>query len=332
MPHGKLMGWGGALSSGTLSGVNIITQEPNHSGESVPPPEPEPAVPAPEELEDPIEVVVGEVAVDEEGAMDEGKSAYNDTTVRSVKVYQVVGLARRVHDSATLQDKFEKLLKANDDDDYGKKVALDRRVPTRWSSDLTCLAAHILFKTPVIQGMMARIEKRWAALDQPFFVLSLVLNPYESLARFGDKAGINVFFIAFVPGQQIVPGGSLIRYHHHLHLSHARSLAAWGSKGGRQWPMGQGWVHSQGSKPKGDLPTRVAYELHRIVAEGAYEPKYDSLRAKCHIRHFYSSTQPLLSNLAWWNTSGLFKAAYALTLGKCRKMLASPCRIRRGLG
>ncbi|KAJ7756118.1 hypothetical protein B0H14DRAFT_3599712 [Mycena olivaceomarginata] len=43
------------------------------------------------------------------------------------------------------------------------------------------------------KGMTARIEKRWAALDQPLFVLCLVLNAYECLERFGEKAAINIF-------------------------------------------------------------------------------------------------------------------------------------------
>ncbi|KAJ6481303.1 ribonuclease H-like domain-containing protein [Mycena vitilis] len=47
----------------------------------------------------------------------------------------------------------------------------------------------------VSKGMLARIEKRWAALDQPLFVLCLILNPYEGLERFGDKSGINVFVL-----------------------------------------------------------------------------------------------------------------------------------------
>jgi hypothetical protein len=41
--------------------------------------------------------------------------------------------------------------------------------------------------------MTTRIEKRWAALDQPLFVLCLVLNAYECLERFGDKSAINIF-------------------------------------------------------------------------------------------------------------------------------------------
>ncbi|KAK7041329.1 DUF659 domain-containing protein, partial [Favolaschia claudopus] len=45
----------------------------------------------------------------------------------------------------------------------------------------------------VANGMVARIEKRWAAMDQSFFVLALILNPYERLSRFGDEAGVSVF-------------------------------------------------------------------------------------------------------------------------------------------
>jgi hypothetical protein len=41
--------------------------------------------------------------------------------------------------------------------------------------------------------MVGRIEKRWKALDQDLFVLALILNPYEGLDRFGDKAGCNPF-------------------------------------------------------------------------------------------------------------------------------------------
>ncbi|KAJ7915879.1 hypothetical protein B0H13DRAFT_2452234, partial [Mycena leptocephala] len=42
-------------------------------------------------------------------------------------------------------------------------------------------------------GMMARIEKRWAALDQPMFVFCVILNPYERLDRFGPRAGTDAF-------------------------------------------------------------------------------------------------------------------------------------------
>ncbi|KAJ7886987.1 hypothetical protein B0H13DRAFT_2342629 [Mycena leptocephala] len=45
-------------------------------------------------------------------------------------------------------------------------------------------------------GMMARIEKRWAALDQPMFVFCLILNPYERLDRFGPRAGTDAFTLS----------------------------------------------------------------------------------------------------------------------------------------
>ncbi|KAJ6584253.1 hypothetical protein B0H10DRAFT_2234545 [Mycena sp. CBHHK59/15] len=52
------------------------------------------------------------------------------------------------------------------------------------------------FAGVVSKGMCARIEKRWAALDQPFFTFCLILNPYEVLERFGDKAGLNIFVLS----------------------------------------------------------------------------------------------------------------------------------------
>lgn len=48
-------------------------------------------------------------------------------------------------------------------------------------------------KPVVATGMMKRIEKRWKALDQPMFILSLVLNPFEGISRFGEKAAISPF-------------------------------------------------------------------------------------------------------------------------------------------
>ena len=48
-------------------------------------------------------------------------------------------------------------------------------------------------KQSVANGMMKRIEKRWKALDQLMFVLALVLNPFEGVARFGDKAAVSPF-------------------------------------------------------------------------------------------------------------------------------------------
>ncbi|KAF8887010.1 hypothetical protein CPB84DRAFT_1816662 [Gymnopilus junonius] len=48
-------------------------------------------------------------------------------------------------------------------------------------------------KPSIAAGMKKRIEKHWKALDQPMFVLALVLNPFEGVSCFGDKAGISPF-------------------------------------------------------------------------------------------------------------------------------------------
>ena len=48
-------------------------------------------------------------------------------------------------------------------------------------------------KPAVAAGMSKRIEKRWKALDQPMFILALVLNPFEGISRFGDKAAVTPF-------------------------------------------------------------------------------------------------------------------------------------------
>jgi len=40
---------------------------------------------------------------------------------------------------------------------------------------------------------MQRIEKRWKALDQPMFVLALILNPFEGISHFSEKAAISPF-------------------------------------------------------------------------------------------------------------------------------------------
>jgi hypothetical protein len=46
--------------------------------------------------------------------------------------------------------------------------------------------------------MAKRIEKRWAAMDQHFFILCMVLNPYERVSRFGDHAGASVFTLSAI--------------------------------------------------------------------------------------------------------------------------------------
>jgi hypothetical protein len=57
-----------------------------------------------------------------------------------------------------LKEKFNTLV-SNDKDLPGDKTALDRRVPTRWNSDLTCLDAHLYFRSPVEQLIGAAVNK-----------------------------------------------------------------------------------------------------------------------------------------------------------------------------
>lgn len=48
-------------------------------------------------------------------------------------------------------------------------------------------------KPSVAAGMMERIEKYWKVLDQPMFILTLILNPFEGISHFGEKAAISPF-------------------------------------------------------------------------------------------------------------------------------------------
>ncbi|KAF5315255.1 hypothetical protein D9619_006958 [Psilocybe cf. subviscida] len=60
---------------------------------------------------------------------------------------RVAGLARRVHDSPTTNEKFQELItNSYDPDTRGGPRSLTRRVPTRWNSDLACLESHMYFR------------------------------------------------------------------------------------------------------------------------------------------------------------------------------------------
>ncbi|KAF8883353.1 hypothetical protein CPB84DRAFT_1850995 [Gymnopilus junonius] len=45
----------------------------------------------------------------------------------------------------------------------------------------------------IAAGMTKRVEKCWKALDQPMFILALVLNPFEGVSHFGNKAAVSPF-------------------------------------------------------------------------------------------------------------------------------------------
>ena len=57
---------------------------------------------------------------------------------------KVAGLARRLHDSSTLQSKFARLITV------GQITALVRRVTTRWNTDFDCLQSHITLECEII--------------------------------------------------------------------------------------------------------------------------------------------------------------------------------------
>ncbi|TEB22898.1 hypothetical protein FA13DRAFT_1640620, partial [Coprinellus micaceus] len=122
------------------------------------------------------EVARDEVEVDDaELADDDGSVAYNKAVVYSMRdeailamedkgiilstrdvnealaiMPKVSGLARRVHNSAVLKERFDNLV-AGDPTQNGMKHSLDRRVPTRWNSDHACLKAHLHFRKQVEQ-------------------------------------------------------------------------------------------------------------------------------------------------------------------------------------
>ncbi|KAG8933501.1 hypothetical protein FRC01_008781 [Tulasnella sp. 417] len=66
---------------------------------------------------------------------------------------KVTGLARRVHDTSTLKEKFDNIVKQDIKDRKlnESKTSLSRRVATLWNSDLHCLRDHIYFKRQVKQ-------------------------------------------------------------------------------------------------------------------------------------------------------------------------------------
>lgn len=145
---------------------------------------------------------------DEEQVDDDGESAHNEQVVNTVRTRAVTmmmaggvfispqeekdalclvpktsGLARKVHDSTTLGEKFAKLVNAEPSiTSSTDKRSLDRRVPTRWNSDLACFDAHIVLRIAVEQltapaanklNSFRLNEAQWLLLEQVVDVLSI---------------------------------------------------------------------------------------------------------------------------------------------------------------
>ncbi|TEB34431.1 hypothetical protein FA13DRAFT_1753516 [Coprinellus micaceus] len=134
------------------------------------------------------EVVRDEVEVDDaELADDDGSVAYNKAVVS--------GLARRVHDSAVLKERFDNLV-AGDPTQNGMKHSLDRRVPTRWNSDHACLKAHLHFRKQVEQltGLSENKLHAYRLTDGQWTITKELV---EALAIFEEPS--HLFSTASVP-------------------------------------------------------------------------------------------------------------------------------------
>ncbi|KAL6302973.1 hypothetical protein BKA93DRAFT_735840 [Sparassis latifolia] len=173
-----------------------------------------------EAVADGEQLMDGNYEDDDMSAVDDGKAAHDDAAVKSVHAQavniareefgiemtpkeesealglfaKVAGLACHLHDSPTLQQKFEKLVDAQPELS-GMKKALDRRVVTRWNSDFTCLAAHIYFEIPVKQltsndrndlQLYALSHMQWRLAKQ----LEPVLEIFQDLTNLFSQAKV----------------------------------------------------------------------------------------------------------------------------------------------
>lgn len=86
-----------------------------------------------------------------------------DASVALALFLKVAGLAHRLHDSSTLQSKFERLIT------NGQITTLIRRVTTRWNTDFDCLRSHITMEREIVALIMMEeslkkyllTEKQW---------------------------------------------------------------------------------------------------------------------------------------------------------------------------
>jgi hypothetical protein len=60
----------------------------------------------------------------------------------------------------------------------------------------------------VTTEMVKRIEKRWSTYDQSFFLLALVLNPWEQLSCFSDGANLDHFKVVDLAVQVLLCSSS----------------------------------------------------------------------------------------------------------------------------
>ena len=82
---------------------------------------------------------------------------------------KVAGLARRLHDSSTLQSKFARLITS------GQITSLVRRVTTRWNTDFDCLQSHIALEREIVALIAMEPSLKKYLLTQEQWELARVL-------------------------------------------------------------------------------------------------------------------------------------------------------------
>ncbi|KAG8903891.1 hypothetical protein FRC01_008939, partial [Tulasnella sp. 417] len=108
---------------------------------------------------------------------------------------KVAGLARRVHDSSTLGERFLLYVRQDRQEDPeslpGQKTMLNRRVPTRWNSDLAALSSHVFFERQVHRltasdttlQQFALSDEQWILAKELTRVLQIFREPTEYLSQ-----------------------------------------------------------------------------------------------------------------------------------------------------
>ncbi|QRV80101.1 hAT family dimerization protein [Ceratobasidium sp. AG-Ba] len=128
-------------------------------------------------LDHDLDVVKG-VSVDAIRIMKDRGVTVSDEEIRSARriMFKVAGLARRVHDSAELNNIFREMVD-RDPSLHGDARALTRRVATRWNTDRAALNSHIHFRDPVqLLTSHPKHDLKKYALDDDQWDLASELN------------------------------------------------------------------------------------------------------------------------------------------------------------
>ncbi|KIO18119.1 hypothetical protein M407DRAFT_48995, partial [Tulasnella calospora MUT 4182] len=108
---------------------------------------------------------------------------------------KVAGLARKVHDSTTIGERFQLYVRQDRQVDPqslpGHKTTLDRRVPTRWNSDLAAVRAHVFFERQVRRltasdealQQFALSDDQWKLAKELADVLQIFEEPTNYLSQ-----------------------------------------------------------------------------------------------------------------------------------------------------